>query len=49
MTLRPSTTNDIDQLITDIKIPSTLNATDDKRICILCNGVGDMPANGPGR
>ncbi|CAF3886677.1 unnamed protein product [Rotaria sp. Silwood2] len=47
--IHPSNTNDIDQLITDIKMPLSLNAKQDKRICIFCNGVDDMANNGPGR
>jgi histone-lysine N-methyltransferase MLL3 len=42
----PSNTNEINQLITDIKIPSS---SKDKRICVFCNGIGDMTANGAGR
>ncbi|CAF3790913.1 unnamed protein product [Rotaria sp. Silwood1] len=47
--IQPSNTNEIDQLITDIKIPLSFNAKQDKRICIFCNGIGDMTNNGPGR
>ncbi len=32
-----------------MKIPLSLNAKQDKRICAFCNGIGDMATNGPGR
>ncbi|CAF3505803.1 unnamed protein product [Adineta steineri] len=47
--IRPSNTNEIEQLISDMKIPLLSNATQDKRICAFCNGIGDMTTNGPGR
>ena len=47
--IRPSNTNEIEQLISDMKIPLASNATQDKRICAFCNGVGDLMTNGPGR
>ncbi|CAF0790054.1 unnamed protein product [Rotaria sordida] len=47
--IQPSNTDEIDQLITNIKIPLSLHAKQDKRICIFCNGIGDMTNNGPGR
>ncbi|CAF3363447.1 unnamed protein product [Rotaria sp. Silwood1] len=47
--IRPSNTHDIEQLISDMKIPLSQNAKQDKRICAFCNGVGDMITNGPGR
>ncbi len=45
----PSNTDEINQLITDIKIPLSPNAKQDKRVCVFCNGIGDMTNNGPGR
>ena len=47
--IRPSNTNEIEQLISDMRIPLSLNAKHDKRICAFCNGVGDLATNGPGR
>lgn len=47
--IQPSNTVEIDQLIDSIKISSALNAKQDKRICVFCNGVGDMKTNGSGR
>jgi histone-lysine N-methyltransferase MLL3 len=44
-----SNTNEIDQLSPDIQFPLSLNANQDKRICVFCNGIGDMSSNGPGR
>lgn len=44
-----SDTNEIHQLIEDIKIPIPSNAKEDKRICVFCNGIGDMTNDGPGR
>ncbi len=47
--IRPSNTNEIEQLISDMKIPLSSNAKQDRRICAFCNGIGDMATNGPGR
>ncbi|CAF1210250.1 unnamed protein product [Rotaria sordida] len=47
--IRPSNTQEIEQLISDMKIPLSQNAKQDKRICAFCNGIGDMTTNGPGR
>jgi hypothetical protein len=45
----PSNTDEVDQLINDIKISLSPNAKQDKRVCVFCNGIGDMTSNGPGR
>lgn len=45
----PENSEEIDRLITEIRIPLSANATQDRRICIFCNGIGDMINNGPGR
>lgn len=47
--IRPSNTNEIEQLISDMKIPLSSNAKQDKRVCAFCNGIGDLATNGPGR
>lgn len=47
--IRPSNTNEIEQLISEMRIPLSLNAKYDKRICAFCNGIGDTATNGPGR
>ncbi|CAF1248982.1 unnamed protein product [Adineta steineri] len=47
--IQPSNTNEINELIANIKIPLTLNTKEDKRHCAFCNGIGDMTTNGPGR
>jgi hypothetical protein len=49
-TLTPSSnTDEINQLITDIKISLSPKAKQDKRVCVFCNSIGDMTSNGPGR
>ena len=45
----PSNTDEMNQLIAEIKLPLSPNAKQDKRICVFCNGIGDMTNNGPGR
>ena len=47
--IRPSNTNEIEQLISDMKIPLSPHAKQDKRVCAFCSGVGDLATNGPGR
>ncbi|CAF1682442.1 unnamed protein product, partial [Adineta ricciae] len=47
--IRPSNNVEIDQLISEMKIPLPRNAQQDKRVCAFCHGVGDMATNGPGR
>ncbi|CAF5218848.1 unnamed protein product, partial [Rotaria magnacalcarata] len=47
--IRPSNTQEIEQLISDMRIPLARNGQHDKRICAFCNGVGDLTTNGPGR
>jgi hypothetical protein len=47
--IRPSNTNEVEQLISEMKIPLSSNAKQDQRICAFCNGIGDLTTNGPGR
>ena len=47
--IRPSNTNEIEQLISEMKIPLATNAKEDQRICAFCHGNGDQTTNGPGR
>lgn len=47
--IRPSNTNEIEQLISEMRIPLSHNSKHDKRVCAFCNGIGDMATNGPGR
>ena len=47
--IRPSNNNEIEQLLSEMKIPLTENSKEDKRVCAFCRGTGDAATNGPGR
>ncbi|CAF1068255.1 unnamed protein product [Didymodactylos carnosus] len=47
--IRLPNTNEIEQLICELKLTLTTNAKKDTRVCSFCNGSGDMETNGPGR
>lgn len=47
--VQPVNSEEINRLISDIRIPLPTSAEEDQRICVFCNKIGDLISDGPGR